>query len=163
MCGWLKLNKKNCVGKIKNTEGSAMSVGLLVVRLKYGLYVVHLSKWFVNVLKFKFWSSVSMLQCRFTIGYNGSACLRSAFQTCLKKAWEQTKGILQTRSWTKFATQQSLQNACGNAEPLDKIRQFEERCKRANCRCGANFVQRFRALRSGGFRSTKIQFITKVH
>jgi len=94
---------------------------------------------------------------------NGSACLRSAFQTCLKKAWEQTKGILQTRSWTKFATQQSLQNACGNAEPLDKIRQFEERCKRANCRCGANFVQRFRALRSGGFRSTKIQFITKVH
>ena len=75
------------------------------------------------------------------MAHNGSACLRSAFQTCLKKAWEQTKGILQTRSWTKFATQQSLQNACGNAEPLDKIRQFEERCKRANCRCGANFVQ----------------------
>lgn len=27
-----------------------MSVGLLVVRLKYGLYVGHLSKWFVFVL-----------------------------------------------------------------------------------------------------------------
>jgi hypothetical protein len=37
--------------KIKNT-GSAMSVGLLVVRLKYGLYVVQLSKWFVLVLMF---------------------------------------------------------------------------------------------------------------
>jgi hypothetical protein len=43
-----KIELKKCaVGKIKNTEGSAMSVGLLVVRLKYGLYVVHLSKWFV--------------------------------------------------------------------------------------------------------------------
>ena len=31
-----------------------MSVGLLVVRLKYGLYVGHLSKWFVFVLKFNF-------------------------------------------------------------------------------------------------------------
>jgi hypothetical protein len=39
--------------KIKNT-GSAMSVGLLVVRLKYGLYVVQLSKWFVLVLMFNF-------------------------------------------------------------------------------------------------------------
>jgi len=46
--------KKCAVGKIKNTEGSAMSVGLLVARLKYGLYVVHLSKWFVFVLMFKF-------------------------------------------------------------------------------------------------------------
>jgi hypothetical protein len=34
------------VGKIKNTEGSAMSVGSVAVRLKYGLYVGHLSKWF---------------------------------------------------------------------------------------------------------------------
>ena len=41
-----KIELKKCaVGKIKNTEGSAMTVGLLVVRLKYGLYVVvHLSK-----------------------------------------------------------------------------------------------------------------------
>ena len=46
MCGWLKLNYKNCaVGKIKNTEGSAMSVGSVAVQLQYGLYVVgHLSK-----------------------------------------------------------------------------------------------------------------------
>lgn len=29
-------------------------VGLLVVRLKYGLYVGHLSKWFVVVLMFNF-------------------------------------------------------------------------------------------------------------
>jgi hypothetical protein len=32
------------VGKIKNTEGSAMSVGSVAVQLKYGLYVGHLSK-----------------------------------------------------------------------------------------------------------------------
>ena len=93
---------------------------------------------------------------------NGSACLRSAFQTCLKKAWEQTKGILQTRSWTKFATQQSLQNACGNAEPLDKIRQFEERCKRANCRCGANFVQRLANWRWSRFLAQMLNRITSL-
>jgi hypothetical protein len=47
LCGGNKIELKKCaVGKIKNTEGSAMSVGLLVVRLQYGLYVVHLSKWF---------------------------------------------------------------------------------------------------------------------
>jgi hypothetical protein len=45
-----KIELKKCaVGKIKNTEGLTMSVGLLVVRLKYGLYVGHLSKWFVFV------------------------------------------------------------------------------------------------------------------
>ena len=32
------------MGKIKNTEGSAMSVGSVAVQLKYGLYVGHLSK-----------------------------------------------------------------------------------------------------------------------
>ena len=33
------------MGKIKNTEGSAMSVGSVAVQLQYGLYVVgHLSK-----------------------------------------------------------------------------------------------------------------------
>jgi hypothetical protein len=53
-CGWAKIVLKKCGWKkIKNT-GSAMSVGLLVVRLKYGLYVVHLSKWFVLVLMFNF-------------------------------------------------------------------------------------------------------------
>jgi hypothetical protein len=51
-----KIELKKCaVGKIKNTEGSAMSVGLLVVRLQYGLYVFgHLSKWFVLMLMFNF-------------------------------------------------------------------------------------------------------------
>jgi len=39
--------KKCAVGKIKNTEGSAMSVGLLFVQLLYRFYVFgHLSKWF---------------------------------------------------------------------------------------------------------------------
>jgi hypothetical protein len=61
------------VGKIKNTEGSAMSVGLLVARLKYGLYVGHLSKWFVFVLMFKFWSVSRLWNGRPTIGYNGFA------------------------------------------------------------------------------------------
>jgi hypothetical protein len=47
LAGWLKLFLKNAGGKkIKNT-GSAMSVGLLAVRLLYRFYVcVHLSKWF---------------------------------------------------------------------------------------------------------------------
>ena len=46
LCGWLKIELKKCaVGKIKNTEGSAMSVGSVAVQLQYGLYVVgHLSK-----------------------------------------------------------------------------------------------------------------------
>jgi hypothetical protein len=55
LCGGNKIELKKCaVGKIKNTEGSAMSVGLLVVRFQYGLYVGHLSKWFVLVLMFTF-------------------------------------------------------------------------------------------------------------
>jgi len=41
--------KKMCVGENKNTEGLAISVGLLAVQLKYDLYVGHLSKWFVFV------------------------------------------------------------------------------------------------------------------
>ena len=48
------LKNENSVSKIKNTEGSAMSAGLLVVRFQYGLYVGHLSKWFVLVLMFTF-------------------------------------------------------------------------------------------------------------
>jgi hypothetical protein len=55
LCGGNKIELKKCaVGKIKNTEGSAMSVGLLVARLKYGLYVGHLSKWFFFVFMFSF-------------------------------------------------------------------------------------------------------------
>jgi hypothetical protein len=49
-----KIELKKCaMGKIKSTEGSAMSVGLLVARLKYDLYVGHLSKWF-TFFSFKF-------------------------------------------------------------------------------------------------------------
>jgi len=60
--------KKSTVGKIKNTEGSAMRVGLLVARFKYGLYVGHLAKWFVIV--FKFCSVCRLLKGLPTIGYN---------------------------------------------------------------------------------------------
>ena len=38
-----------------------MSVGLLVVRLKYGLYVGHLSKWFTFSVKL---SACRLLLCR---------------------------------------------------------------------------------------------------
>ena len=60
LCGGSKIELKKCaVGKIKNTEGSAMSVGLLAVRLLYRFYVlVHLSKWFT-------FSSVYV--CRFVV------------------------------------------------------------------------------------------------
>ena len=48
-----------------------MSVGLLAVRFEYGLYVFgHLSKWFVFVLMFKFWSVCRLWNGRPTIGYN---------------------------------------------------------------------------------------------
>ena len=42
------------MGNIKNNEGRAMSVGLLVARLKYGLYIVQLSKWFVVLIRLFF-------------------------------------------------------------------------------------------------------------
>jgi len=58
------------VGKIKNTEGSAMSVGLLVVRLKYGLYVGHLSKWFAFVLMFSFSRLFMVALSSFRLAYN---------------------------------------------------------------------------------------------
>jgi hypothetical protein len=55
-----------------------MSVGLLVVRLLYRLYAcVHLSKWFVNILMFKFWSVCRLANGRPTIAYNlliGDVC-----------------------------------------------------------------------------------------
>ena len=61
LAGWLKLFLKNAGGKKIKNIGSEMSVGLLVVRLKYGLYVGHLSKWFTFSL---FMSVVSLLSCR---------------------------------------------------------------------------------------------------
>ncbi len=48
-----------------------MSVGLLAAQLQYCLYVFgHLSKWFVFVLMFKFWSVGRLCNGRPTIGYN---------------------------------------------------------------------------------------------
>ncbi len=83
------LKNENSVSKIKNTEGSAMSVGLLVVRLLYRFYVFgHLSKWFT------FSVFLSVIFCRVVVFY-----------------------------------------AC---------------------------TQRFRALRSGGFRSTKLSTCTTL-
>jgi hypothetical protein len=59
------------VGKIKNTEGSEMCVGLEAVLLQYRFYVFgHLSKWFVFVLMFKFWSVSCLWNGRPNIGYN---------------------------------------------------------------------------------------------
>jgi len=47
LAGGLKLFLKNAGGKKIKKIGSAMSNGLLVVRLKYFFYVFgHLSKWF---------------------------------------------------------------------------------------------------------------------
>ena len=73
LCGWLKLFLKNAgrQKKIKKHWGG-LSVGLLAVPFQYGLYVFgHLSKWFVFVLMFKFWSVYRLWNGRPTIGYNG--------------------------------------------------------------------------------------------
>ncbi len=56
MCGWLKLFFKKMRRKKNKKLRVGFSVGLLVALLKYGLYVGQLSKWFVFVLMFKFWS-----------------------------------------------------------------------------------------------------------
>jgi hypothetical protein len=51
LAGWLKLFLKMCDGKKIKNIGSAMSVGLLVVRFLYRFYVFgHLSKWFTFFL-----------------------------------------------------------------------------------------------------------------
>ena len=82
LCGGNKIELKKCeVGKIKNTEGSAMSVGLLVVRLQYGLYVGHLSKFVTLFLFVK--RSMSVVLCRFTLAANGEACCRWAIKATL--------------------------------------------------------------------------------
>lgn len=61
LAGGIKLFLKNANGrKIKNI-GSAMSVGSVVVRLKYGLYIDHLSKWFVDVLSVHVYVVYSMV------------------------------------------------------------------------------------------------------
>jgi hypothetical protein len=70
LCGWLKLFLKKCGGKKNKKHRVGLSVGLLDVQLQYGLYVGHLSKWFVFVLMFKFWSVCRLVNGRPTIGYN---------------------------------------------------------------------------------------------
>ena len=57
---WEK-NKKHRVG---------LNVGLLAVPFEYVRYVGHLSKWFVFVFMFKFWSVSCLVNGRPTIGYN---------------------------------------------------------------------------------------------
>ena len=49
-----------CGGEIKNTEELEMTVTSVAVRLKYGLYVVHLSKGF----DFVFFTNIKSLVCR---------------------------------------------------------------------------------------------------
>ena len=72
LCGWLKLFLKKCGGKKNKKHWVGLSVGLLAVPFQYGLYVFgHLSKWFVFVLMFKFWSVYRLWNGRPTIGYNG--------------------------------------------------------------------------------------------
>jgi hypothetical protein len=71
MCGWLKLFLKKCGGEKNKKLRVGLSVGLLAVPFEYGLYVGNLSKWFVFVLMFKFWSVGRIWNGRPTIGYNG--------------------------------------------------------------------------------------------
>ena len=82
LCGCLKLFLKNAgrQKKIKKHWGG-LSVGLLAVPFQYGLYVFgHLSKWFVFVLMFKFWSVYRLWNGRPTIGYNVfGLCVRAGF------------------------------------------------------------------------------------
>ena len=103
LCGCLKLFLKNAgrQKKIKKHWGG-LSVGLLAVPFQYGLYVFgHLSKWFVFVLMFKFWSVYRLWNGRPTIGYNicivvtkykGSHLIISSFLwRFLKCSWRQAK------------------------------------------------------------------------
>ena len=85
LCGCLKLFLKNAgrQKKIKKHWGG-LSVGLLAVPFQYGLYVFgHLSKWFVFVLMFKFWSVYRLWNGRPTIGYNLSISDTNIYQLSL--------------------------------------------------------------------------------
>jgi len=71
LCGWLKLFLKKCGGEKNKKHRVGLSVVLLAVPFEYGLYVfVHLSKWFVFIFMFKFWSVCRFWNGRPTIGYN---------------------------------------------------------------------------------------------
>jgi hypothetical protein len=75
---------KKCGGKKNKKHRVGLSVGLLAVPFEYGLYVFgHLSKWFVFVLVFTFWSVCRLVNGRPTIGYNsfiGAPKVRQSIQ-----------------------------------------------------------------------------------
>lgn len=52
--GWLKIVFKKFAVKKNKKQRVGLSARLPVVEMQYGLYVVHLSKWFVYKIKFKF-------------------------------------------------------------------------------------------------------------
>ena len=64
-----KLFLKSAAEKYKKLQGG-LSDGLLAVPLENGRYFGHLSKWFVFVLMFKFWSVSYLLNDLHTTGYN---------------------------------------------------------------------------------------------
>ena len=70
LCGWLKLFLKKCGSKKNKKHWVGLNVGLHAVPLEYGLYIGHLSKWFVFGFMFKFWSVGRLWNGRPTIGYN---------------------------------------------------------------------------------------------
>ena len=70
LCGWLKLFLKKWGRKKNKKHRVGLSVGLLADPLEYSLYVGHLSKWFVFVFMFKFWSVSHLWNGHPTIGYN---------------------------------------------------------------------------------------------
>ena len=80
LCGWLKLFLKKCGGEKNKKHWVGLSVGLLADPLEYGLYVGHLSKWFVFGFMFKFWSVGRLWNGRPTIGYNGRGLLLAALK-----------------------------------------------------------------------------------
>jgi len=89
LCGCLKLFLKNAgrQKKIKKHWGG-LSVGLLAVPFQYGLYVFgHLSKWFVFVLMFKFWSVYRLWNGRPTIGYNSLIGLKKKHPYLPQNGW----------------------------------------------------------------------------
>jgi hypothetical protein len=59
-----------CGGEKNIKHWVGLRVGLLAVPFEYVRYVGHLSKWFVFVLMFKFWSVSLLWNGRPTIGYN---------------------------------------------------------------------------------------------
>ncbi len=70
LCGWSRISKYFVRWKKNKKHWVGQRVGLIAVQLEYVRYVGHLSKWFVFVLMFKFWSVSRLVNGRPTIGYN---------------------------------------------------------------------------------------------